>query len=155
MDWPAPARPAAVGTTIRLKQSKTGARVHIPVFSLLKAALDGTPKISPLILTNHHGHPWLTNSFGRGWREECRKVGIEGRTFHDLRGTAVTRLAIARCTHVEIASITGHSLKDVGRILEEHYLNRDPAIAANAIRKLEENVRRSTLQTKQQTGENS
>jgi len=56
---------------------------------------------------------------------------------------------------VEIASITGHSLKDVGRILEEHYLNRDPAIAANAIRKLEENVRRSTLQTKQQTGENS
>lgn len=143
------------GATIRLKQRKTDVRVQIPVFSLLKAALDGAPKVSPLILTNHHGCPWLTNTFGRGWREACRKAGITGLTFHDLRGTAVTRLAIAGCTHVEIASITGHSLKDVGRILEEHYLNRDPAIAVNAIRKLEENIRRSTMQTNLQTGVNS
>jgi hypothetical protein len=31
--------------------------------------------------------------------------------FHDLRATAVMRLAIAGCTEAEIATITGHSLE--------------------------------------------
>ena len=43
-------------------------------------------------------------------------------TFHDLRGTAVTRLALAGCTEAEIATITGHSLRDVRAILDTHYL---------------------------------
>jgi integrase len=29
-------------------------------------------------------------------------------TFHDLRGTAVTRLALMGCTEIQIAAITGH-----------------------------------------------
>jgi hypothetical protein len=58
-------------------------------------------------------------------------------TFNDLRGTAVTRLAIAGCTEAEIATITGHSLRDVRSILDAHYLHRDPVLAENAIRKLE------------------
>ena len=58
-------------------------------------------------------------------------------TFNDLRGTAVTRLAIAGCTEAEIATITGHSLRDVGAILDTHYLKRDPSLAESAIRKLE------------------
>jgi hypothetical protein len=37
----------------------------------------------------------------------------------------------------EIASITGHSLKDVEDILDKHYLSRDQALAENAIEKLE------------------
>ena len=57
--------------------------------------------------------------------------------FNDLRGTAVTRLAIAECTEAEIATITGHSLKDVRSILDSHYLNRDPALGKSAIAKLE------------------
>ena len=58
-------------------------------------------------------------------------------TFHDLRGTAVTRLAQMECTEAEIAAITGHSLRDVCSILDTHYLSRDPALAESAIRKLE------------------
>jgi integrase len=143
------------GRHIRLKQRKTGRRVEIPVASLLKAALDGTRKVGPLIVANHHGHPWLTNTFGRGWREACAKAGIRGLTFHDLRGTAVTRLSLAGCTVPEIAAITGHSLVDVGRILDAHYLNRDPALAASAIAKLEANIRGTNLQTKLQTWESS
>jgi hypothetical protein len=45
-----------------------------------------------------------------------------GVTFNDLRGTAVTRLALVGCTEAEIASITGHSLRDVRSILDAHYL---------------------------------
>jgi integrase len=143
------------GTFIRLRQRKTDMRVAIPVGGPLKAALDATRKVGPIILVNHHGRPWLTNTFGRGWREACRKAGVTGLTFHDLRGTAVTRVSLAGCTVPEIAAITGHSLAGVARILDAHYLHRDPALAASAIRKLEENVRRSTLQTNLQTGDNS
>jgi 20S proteasome alpha/beta subunit len=62
---------------------------------------------------------------------------IVGVTFNDLRGTAVTRLALVGCTEPEIATITGHSLRDVRSILDAHYLNRDQALAESAIRKLE------------------
>jgi hypothetical protein len=34
----------------------------------------------------------------------------------------------------EIATITGHSLRDVRSILDAHYLARDPALAESAIR---------------------
>ena len=37
----------------------------------------------------------------------------------------------------EIATITGHSMKDVGAILDEHYLSRDSELAESAIKKLE------------------
>ena len=37
----------------------------------------------------------------------------------------------------EIATITGHSLRDVRSILDAHYLARDPALGDSAIAKLE------------------
>jgi len=63
------------------------------------------------------------------------RAGVVGVTFHDLRATAVTPLAIAGCTEAEIA--TGHSLRSVRAILDTHYLARDPALGESAIRKLE------------------
>ncbi len=125
------------GTHIRLRQGKTGARVVIPVGAPLKAALDTTPKRSTVILTSTDNKPWTEDGFRSSWRKACAAVGIVGLTFHDLRGTAVTRLAVAGCTEAEIAAITGHSLPDVGAILDAHYLHRDPALAESAIRKLE------------------
>ena len=50
---------------------------------------------------------------------------------------AVTRLALAGATEAEIATITGHTTRDVRSILESTYLHRDPALAESAIRKLE------------------
>jgi integrase len=135
------------GTQFRLKQSKTGARVVIPVGAPLKAALDeakrklgeiaeGKPR--PLtILANTDGMSWTESGFRASWRKACAKAGVVGVTFHDLRGTAVTRLALMECTEAEIASVTGHSLRDVAAILDAHYLKRDPRLAESAIRKLE------------------
>jgi integrase len=125
------------GTHIRLRQSKTGARVVIPVGAPLKAALDAAAKRSPIILTSRAGKPWTSHGFRASWSIARTKAGIVGVTFNDLRGTAVTRLAIAGCTEAEIATITGHSLRDVHSILDAHYLHRDPALAESAIRKLE------------------
>ncbi len=81
-----------------------------------------------------------------------RGLGLKGRTFHDLRGTAVTRLAYAGCTVAEIATFTGLSLADVQAILDKHYLSCDPAIAESASQKLAKLAEaRTTLQTGLQT----
>jgi integrase len=120
------------GTHIRLRQSKTGARVTIRVGAPLKAAT----KYGPLILTNSLRRPWTSHGFQTSWRIAATN-GIVGVTFHDLRGTAVTRLALVECSQPEIASLTGHSLRDVNAILDAHYLYRDPALGESAIRKLE------------------
>jgi hypothetical protein len=48
----------------------------------------------------------------------------------------VTRLSEAKCTPQEIATITGHSLRDVGAIMDR-YSARTDKIAVAAIAKLE------------------
>jgi integrase len=131
------------GTHIRLRQSKTGRRVTIPVGGPLKVMLDNAPKHGPLILVSTNKTSWTEDGFRSSWRKACIAAGIVGLTFHDLRGTAVTRLALAGCTEPEIATITGLSLKTVAAILDAHYLHRDQALAESAIRKLEENSRRT------------
>jgi integrase len=125
------------GSHIRLRQSKTGRRVEIKVGAPLKAALDATPKRSTIILTNRDGKPWTSDGFRASWRKACNVAGVIGVTFHDLRGTAVTRLALAKCTEAEIATLTGLSLRSVRSILDAHYLHRDPALGDRAISKLE------------------
>ncbi|QGP80183.1 tyrosine-type recombinase/integrase [Sphingobium sp. CAP-1] len=135
------------GTHIRLRQRKTKVPVHIPVGAPLKKALDDAKrkqaerddkKPRPLtILATERGTAWTESGFRASWRKGCQKAGVTDLTFHDLRGTAVTRLAKAGCTVPEIATITGHSLRDVGAILDSHYLSRDSALGESAIRKLE------------------
>src|SRR5262249_52340764 len=125
------------GATIRLKQSKTGERVEIPVGAPLKAALDATPKRGPIILTSTDKRPWTPDGFRASWGKACKKAAIADVTFNDLRGTAVTRLALVGCTEPQIAAITGHSLRDVRSILDAHYLHRDIELARTAINKLE------------------
>jgi integrase len=125
------------GANIKLRQSKTDARVVIPVGAPLKAALDAATKHGPIILTSTDARPWTPDGFRASWGKACKKAGISGVTFNDLRGTAVTRLALVGCTEAQIASITGHSLRDVRSILDAHYLHRDIELARAAIHKLE------------------
>jgi integrase len=125
------------GTHIRLRQSKTGRRVTVPVGGPLKALLDGTSRRGPLIMTNTFGQPWTSDGFRTSWAKACRKTGIKGLTYHDLRGSAVVRLAVADATVPQIATFTGHGLKDVEAILDAHYLGRDVQLAEIAIQKLE------------------
>ncbi len=126
------------GKTIKLKQSRTGAKVVIPVGTPLRAVLDKTPRTAVTILATTNDTSWTSSGFRASWRKACIAADIEGVTFHDLRGTAVTRLAVAGCTVPEIASITGHTLRRVQEILDEHYLSRTNELAEAAILKLEQ-----------------
>src|SRR5262249_24263221 len=125
------------GQHIPLRQTKGRRRLKIPVGAPLRAHLDAMPRVSPTILTNSYDAPWTSDGFRTSWGKASDSAKIVDLTFHDLRGTAVTRLAIAGCTVPEIAAITGHSLKDVEDIVDKHYLSRDQALAETAIRKLE------------------
>lgn len=134
------------GKYIRLVQSKTirhgkrskAKRVTIPVSGPLKAYLDASKKRGLYILMNTRDQPWTENGFRSSWGKAFYKAGInEDLTFHDLRGSAVIRLALAGSTVPEIATFTGHSLKDVESILDKHYLARDVRLAESAARKLE------------------
>jgi integrase len=53
-------------------------------------------KQSPMILVNSEGRPWTPDGFRASWGKACKRAKIEGVTFSDLRGTAVTRLATGR-----------------------------------------------------------
>jgi len=100
--------------------------------------------------------PWTSNSLRAAWRRVCIAANIRGLTFHDLRGTFVTRAALAGSTEAEIAAITGHSMRDVRSILEANYLHRDPELGEHAIQKLETRTKLQTgLQTGQAKGEKS
>ena len=51
------------GKYIRLRQSKTGRYVIIPVSKRLQPILDGANRISTQILTNANGRPWTSDGF--------------------------------------------------------------------------------------------
>lgn len=125
------------GAKIRLTQSKGKRRVVIPLVAEMRAELDAAKRRAAVICVTSRGTRWTGDGFSASFRKTCEAAGIEGLTFHDLRGTAVTRLAIAGCTDPEIATITGHSLQTVKDMLDRHYMSRDFAMAESAVAKLE------------------
>lgn len=136
------------GRCIRLQQGKTKVRVVIPAGAPLKTALDKAKQDAPRdqkILRNIAGEDWTSDGFRASWGKACRRAGIAGITFHDLRGTAVLRLCLAGCSVAEIATITGHALGDVQSILDSNYFSRDLALAESGISKLE--AARAKLET--------
>jgi integrase len=125
------------GTHISLRQEKTGAHVRVMVAQELRTRLDaekarrlakGGDKIASLtIITNRSGRPY-TEGFRASWAKACKAAGVEGVTFHDLRGTFVTLAYRDGATFKDIAEVTGHSEKDAEGIIRKHYLKADSAV---------------------------
>jgi integrase len=131
------------GTHIRMapnkqRRGKKKKRIVIPVGAPLKAALDSRRQAEGAILRNSFGEPWTSDGFRASWGKafDRAKLGDEDLHFHDLRGTAVTRLALSGCSTPQIAAITGHSPRDVDEILKAHYLGGQAELAEQAIIKL-------------------
>ena len=129
------------GKQIRLRQSKTGRSVVIPVGEPLKGSSRSHRKRSTIMLTNRDGKPWTSDGFRASWGKACKAACVVGVTFNDLRGTAVTRLALAGCTEAEIATITGHSLRGVRAILDTPLSEPRSGAGESAIRKLEQGTK--------------
>jgi integrase len=155
------------GATITLRQGKARRGrpprppVVVPCTAALRRMLDGVERMSPLILTTKTGRSFKKRYFARLWDETTIAAGLESITlfgfdepvalhFHDLRGTTVTLLSESGCTPQQIATITGHSLKTVHRILER-YLARTSGLAEQAIFNWE-NSQRTKFANQLQTG---
>jgi integrase len=82
---------------------------------------------------------WTSDGFRTSWDKTFKRAGLgdDDLHFHDLRGAAVTRLALSGCTVPEIAAITGHSPRDVEAILDAHYLGGGVELAEQAMMKLD------------------
>ena len=138
-----------------------GPPVIVPCTAALRRMLDGMERTSPLILTTKTGQSFKKRYFARLWDETATAAGLESITlpgfdepvrlhFHDLRGTTVTLLSESGSTPQQIATITGHSLKTVHRILER-YLARTSGLAEQAIFNWE-NSERTKFANQLQTG---
>lgn len=137
------------GEFIRVVQSKSRRRgrravvVMVPVGETLRRVLGRIARRSSFILSpskKRHGAThidgWTRSGFRASFNKARAAAGLGHLHFHDLRGTAVVRLAEAGATEPEIASITGHSLDGVRSILSA-YLPRTRPLAVAAITKLE------------------
>jgi integrase len=155
------------GTKITLRQGKArhgrspGPPISVPCTVALRRMLDGMERTSPLILTTKTGQSFKKRYFARLWDETAVDAGLESITlpsfdepvrlhFHDLRGTCVTLLSESGSTPQQIATITGHSVKTVHRILER-YLARTSGLAEQAIFNWE-NSERTKFANQLQTG---
>lgn len=104
---------------LHLKQSKTGAVVAVPISPALQKHLDAVPgEHSGPILRSESGRLWNNPgcTLRSAWQLICRRVGIKGVTFHDLRGTFVTRKLSEGWSPTEVAMCTGHTLRDLASL---------------------------------------
>lgn len=117
------------------RQSKTDAPVDIEISETLRVLLATAGDGHLFLFRNERTKKAYTeNRLSKtfAWvRKAVVGRGGRGLVLRQLRHSCVVQLARAGCTVPEIASITGHSISSVGRILSA-YLPRDSEVARNA-----------------------
>lgn len=97
------------GQRIRLTQGKTKTPLVIPVHPVLKAAMDTWERKATTVLVNALGRPWKPATASTAMKIAVDRLGLpEGWNIHGLRKLAAANLAVAGCSAMEVAAITGH-----------------------------------------------
>lgn len=103
---------AVDGNLIVTRRLKNGTPLAVPVSPKLAAMLEVAPRCHEFILTTSSGEAY--DSAGNGLRSLFRKdrarAGITGRTFHDMRGSFITRRRALGWTAEETALCSGHPI---------------------------------------------
>ena len=133
---------------IEFRTSKSGGRrvALIPIYAELRALLAEIPKRATTVLTNTRKRPWSGGAgFWSSWKDAVdlavkaadpeAKARLGELHFHDLRGTAATKLYLAGLSLREIAEVLGWSEDRVERLVDR-YVKRDELIRGR-IRKLD------------------
>ena len=97
---------------------------------LVSALEKVTGRLCPWVFPGPHGS--RISWFYDGWGTACKKVGMEGRLFHDLRRSAVRNLIDAGVPQSVAKTITGHKTDSVFK----RYEIRDGADVREAVKKL-------------------
>jgi len=127
------------GEAFTLRQQKTKQAVTVQAAAELRAELAAAPRLAPtIVISERSGRPYTRSRFGDTFRAMRAAAGLpKDLRFHDLRRTAVVRLAEAGATVPEISAVTGHSLDRTARMLEV-YLPRTAPLARAAVTRLDE-----------------
>lgn len=96
------------GNRIRVKQTKTGAMLSIPIHPKLATELAAAPRDSMTYLTTEFGKPFSAAGIGNKMRDWCDAAELPQCSAHGLRKAAARRMAEAGCTNSQIKAITGH-----------------------------------------------
>lgn len=75
---------------------------------------------SAFLLLTQRGTPWRPDSLTQAFVRGANAAGVKGRTFNDLRGTAITRFAIAGISNEQIADIVGWEVANVSNIRKRY-----------------------------------
>lgn len=138
-----------------LRQSKTGAGISLPLATIapVMARLDAATArnargwragraneksasitATTLVVSEETGRSYTADNFQKVFARVRDHANLRQLWFMHLRHTSVVRLAEAGCSHLEVASITGHEPATVARILR-HYLQPTAALADHAFEK--------------------
>lgn len=125
----------SVGTSgIVWRTSKRRKQALIPITPRLRGLLDEIPKKATVVLTNTRGKPWTVDGLKTMVGEGKRDAGLEGLHFHDLRGTAITRIYLVLPDSAELARIFAWSKDRVDDLLTK-YVSGDQ-VALDLLRRM-------------------
>jgi integrase len=128
---------------MRTGKSTGKKRTLIPIYGELRAVLDAAPRRATTVLTNSDGLPWKSG-FGSSWNKTLKaaKLAEADLHFHDLRGTAATRMFLADLSIREIAEILAWSEDRVERLIAR-YVKKDELLR-DRIRRMDEATQRTS-----------
>lgn len=132
---------------IALTTSKRGTLARIPLIDPARELIRQIPRRGPRVLTSSLERPWTSDGFRASFRRACLEAKI-GKRFHDLRGTAATRLRMADLSPAQIAMVMGWSSERVDTLLALYV--SDDVVALDMLARMDQK-RAATNQ--QQTGE--
>lgn len=124
--------------SIEITTGKSGHRKEtlIPLYGELRDFLASVPKSneSLTVLNNQDDERWR-GGFGSSFQKAKKRAGID-KHFHDLRGTAATRMYVGGLTEREIAEIFTWSEEYVAEMIRK-YVKKDELLR-DRIRRLDE-----------------
>lgn len=88
--------------TIHIPETKTGVPRNVPLSERALALLNGLKREDERIFVIR------PDSVSQAFERACKRAGIEGLRFHDLRHEATSRLFEKGLNTMEVATITGH-----------------------------------------------